>query len=75
MARQARKTGCPCEVCGTPLTDVIETRPGPGYVRRRRKCFNGHLFTTFEFSTPRAPDSMVTLLHFMLANAKRQERS
>ena len=37
-----------CE-CGQK-SDVVDSRPGPDgdYIRRRRKCKAGHMFTTFE---------------------------
>jgi len=39
-----------CPDCGKP-SDVIDTRPTPwGSLRRRRRCFNDHVFTTTEIA-------------------------
>lgn len=49
--------GIPCPVCGrSDLHQVKDTRPGPGYWRRRRYCACGERFNTVEFhvANPRA---------------------
>jgi transcriptional regulator NrdR family protein len=40
--------GIPCPLCESTLSDVMESRPTNGAIRRRRKCFNGHTYTTRE---------------------------
>ena len=41
-----------CPTCGTSASEVVDTRPWQNGVmlRRRRECFNGHRFFTFEVS-------------------------
>lgn len=41
-----------CPVCSSTLNQVVETRVRGAYVYRRRRCFNGHLFTTHERIQP-----------------------
>ena len=36
-----------CPECGA-VADTKETRKTQGAIRRRRECFNGHRFTTYE---------------------------
>lgn len=38
----------PCPVCSTRETCVVDSRPHPQAVRRRRECKNGHRFRTYE---------------------------
>lgn len=42
------KSGVPCPDCGSTLSEVMETRTLLNQIRRRRRCFNEHLFTTYE---------------------------
>ena len=38
-----------CPECGEANSTVVETRPFMDvFLRRRRKCFNNHLFNTYE---------------------------
>jgi len=38
-----------CPKCGTPHSNVTATRRAPhGVISRRRRCYNGHAFTTWE---------------------------
>lgn len=41
--------GIACPVCGNFDHGVKDSRPGPGYWRRRRACNCGERFTTVEF--------------------------
>ncbi len=40
--------GIACPVCGSADHTVKDSRPGPGYWRRRRSCKCGERFTTVE---------------------------
>ncbi len=33
-----RDPGITCPTCGSPDMAVVDSRPGPTYIRRRRKC-------------------------------------
>lgn len=60
-----------CPECGKP-TDVIDTRSrGDGGVRRRRRCFNQHKFTTIELPVQRTKRQLADLL----TQAAKQIRS
>lgn len=48
-----------CPDCGKQ-SDVIDTRPVPGFIRRRRECLNYHRFTTVEMVG--TPDALRGLL-------------
>jgi transcriptional regulator NrdR family protein len=40
--------GLRCAECGELLNIVFDSRAEKGYIRRRRKCVNGHRATTVE---------------------------
>jgi hypothetical protein len=40
--------GIPCPCCGIRLSEVTDSRPAEGVIRRRRKCRCGFRFTTWE---------------------------
>lgn len=42
------KGGLKCPTCGTATSGVIETRLRESHIYRRRRCYNGHTFTTKE---------------------------
>lgn len=47
--------GILCPKCGSPHLEVVDSRPGPDYVRRRRKCRicpEGPRLTTLETVLP-----------------------
>lgn len=53
-------SGLDCPECGSP-TDVMDSRPRSGEIRRRRRCKNGHRFSTKEIViTAAAPRQAAT---------------
>lgn len=51
MPRYSNKSnsiGIQCPICSTVFTDVIDSIKGDNNISRRRKCKNGHRFTTVE---------------------------
>jgi transcriptional regulator NrdR family protein len=41
--------GIDCPACGSKDTEVVDSRPGPSSIRRRRECDScGERFTTYE---------------------------
>lgn len=55
-----------CPECSTDSM-VIETRPSYNRLRRRRKCRNGHRFSTVEVPLE-APEQIVELMTFAIEN-------
>lgn len=37
-----------CKICNKPLTVMHTMTSGQATIKRRRKCANGHMITTFE---------------------------
>ena len=48
MSLATEKGGLKCPACGTHLNNVVDTRAVKDKILRRRRCFNGHLFSTEE---------------------------
>lgn len=51
---------CPTPGCGATSTDILDTRERPQTIWRRRRCVNGHRFTTTEAARPPIPDDYGT---------------
>jgi hypothetical protein len=65
--------GILCSICGTHLHEVKATRKKDGTLHRRRKCFNGHTFNTFELAVPEHGD--LALAVFALERVIQSEQS
>jgi transcriptional regulator NrdR family protein len=44
--------GLACPECGSPTSEVVDSRSADGFIRRRRECQRGHRFTTHEYLAP-----------------------
>lgn len=49
MSIGEERYGIECPECGDPLSNVVDTTPALGRIRRRRECLSGHRVTTVEF--------------------------
>lgn len=66
----AASKGLECPVCLTILSEVIETRQQYGYIGRRRRCINGHRFSTWELEAVSA-ERMVAIAGLIENAVKR----
>ena len=44
-----------CPICKTRHLKVLDTRPNPEFIARKRQCENGHKFQTEEYAIPETP--------------------